>query len=100
MSWLDKLKKRWNVSSFQVIIILIVFACTGFTVLFLKNPILDLISPESERTWVFTLLYYLLILPIYNIILLAYGFIFGQFTFFWEFEKKMLRKITGRNKKP
>jgi len=64
--------------------------------MFLKEPILNLITPESERTWVFSLVYYLLILPVYNVILLIYGFIFGQFSFFWEFEKRMFRRMTGR----
>ncbi len=96
LKWIDRLENKWNVNTSQVIIILIVFACTGFTVMFLKNPILDLIMPREERNWVFTLLYYLFILPIYNIILLIYGFIFGQFKFFWEFEKRMFRRMTGR----
>lgn len=91
--WLHKLEKRWQVSSIQALLILVVFACTGFTILFLKRPALSLFVDENERTWVFTLIYYLLILPVYNIILLIYGFIFGQFRFFWEFEKRMFRRI-------
>lgn len=94
--WIGRLERKWNVNTVQVILILVVFACTGFTVMFLKNPILDLILPREERNWVFTLLYYLFILPIYNVILLIYGFIFGQFKFFWEFEKRMLRRVVGR----
>ena len=91
--WIGKLERKWNVNTVQVIIILIVFACTGFTIMFLKNPILDLIMPQEDRSWVFTLLYYLFILPVYNVILLIYGFIFGQFKFFWEFEKRMFKRI-------
>jgi len=37
--------------------------------------------------------YYFLILPIYNVILLLYGFIFGQFHFFWNFEKRLMRRL-------
>lgn len=94
--WLDKLERRWNVTTVQAIVILIVFACTGFTVLFLKEPILSLIADEEDRNWMFTVCYYLLILPVYNIILLIYGFLFGQFNFFWEFEKRMFRRMFGR----
>ena len=94
--WIGKLERKWNVNTVQVIIILIVFACTGFTIMFLKNPILDLIMPQEDRSWVFTLLYYLFILPVYNVILLIYGFIFGQFKFFWEFEKRMFNRIFGK----
>ncbi|MDX1627759.1 MAG: DUF6787 family protein [Fulvivirga sp.] len=96
MKWVERLKAKWNVNTFQVVIILIVFACTGFTVMFLKEPILDLLVDEEDRSWVFTVLYYLLILPIYNVVLLIYGFIFGQFKFFWNFEKRMFKRILGR----
>lgn len=94
--WLDKLEKKWNVTTWQAIIILIVFACTGTTVLFLKEPVLSLIGPEEDRSTWFTVLYYILIFPIYNVILLIYGFLFGQFSFFWEFEKKTFRRMFRR----
>jgi hypothetical protein len=35
----------------------------------------------------------LLIFPIYQILLVFVGFIFGQFSFFWNFEKKMLERL-------
>jgi len=93
----DKLKTRWNLkSTFQVVIILVVFGCTGFTVLFIKKPIVNWIVGSEESSLLYSILYYMFILPVYNIILLAYGFVFGQFTFFWEFEKKMWSRITGK----
>ena len=79
-------------------IILVVFACTGFTVMFLKDPLLSLVAPVEERNWVFSVVYYLLILPIYNLILLVYGFLFGQFRFFWAFEKRMFSRLIGNKK--
>ncbi|HNP17948.1 MAG TPA: prolipoprotein diacylglyceryl transferase [Fulvivirga sp.] len=95
---LSGLKKRWNASTGKVILILLVFTCTGFTVLFLKEPVLSLIVEKENRSIWFTVVYYLLILPVYNIILLCYGFVFGQFSFFLEFEKKMLNRMF-KNKK-
>lgn len=95
--WLVKLKERWGLKSlFQVVIVLIVFACTGTTVLVIKNPILSLIDPTFKDSIAFNILYLILILPIYNLFLLIYGFIFGQFSFFWEFEKRFFRRMTGR----
>ena len=97
-SWVEKLKERWNVkSTYQVIIILIVFACTGFTVMFIKPVIMDLLFKDGKST-IFSILYWVLILPVYNLFLLFYGFIFGQFTFFWEFEKRFFGRIFGRRK--
>ncbi|MEP1094079.1 MAG: DUF6787 family protein [Cyclobacteriaceae bacterium] len=94
MSWIKKMQVKWELKSlWQVVPVLVVFSCTGFTVLFIKGPILDLISGGAEREWWMTVIYILLILPIYNVILLIYGFIFGQFAFFWKYEQKMLRRF-------
>src|SRR5262245_61989442 len=94
MNWINRLQKRWNVSSaFQVVIILIVFACTGFTVLFLKMPLFNWLFQEGEVPWLATLTYYVVILPVYNVILLFYGFIFGQFRFFWNFERRLFARL-------
>ncbi len=94
MSWIKKMQDKWELKSlWQVILVLVVFSLTGFTVLFIKEPILKLITGGAEREWWMTALYILLILPIYNVILLCYGFIFGQFNFFWKYEQKMLRRF-------
>ena len=92
-SWVQRLQKRWGVSASQVFIILLVFACTGFTVMFLKKPIVALFTETGEQSLLFSVIYYILILPIYNLILLIYGFIFGQFQFFWAFEKRFFKRM-------
>ena len=98
--WIERLKKRWNLkNASQVIIVLIVFACTGFTVLFIKRPLLEWLVGDKGNSTLATILYYVFILPIYNVILLAYGFLFGQFRFFWEFEKRMLERLFRRRKR-
>ncbi len=90
--WIRKLQLRWGVTPRQVIIILIVFALTGTTVVLIKKPILRAIFNGEDPVWGFYVLYYVLILPVYNMFLLIYGFFFGQFTFFWEFEKRFFRR--------
>jgi hypothetical protein len=100
-SWIQRLKTKWNLNStYQVIIVLIVFACTGFTVLFIKRPLLQFLAGDEGNSTLGTILYYIFILPVYNIILLGYGFVFGQFNFFWQFEKRFLQRITSTFKKP
>ncbi|HEX7016805.1 MAG TPA: DUF6787 family protein [Cyclobacteriaceae bacterium] len=92
--WIERLKTRWKLKSAgQVIMVLLVFACTGFTVVYLRGPVLRLLLGEPPFNTTATIVYYVLILPIYNIILLAYGFLFGQFRFFWEFEKRFVRRL-------
>jgi hypothetical protein len=100
VSWIEKLKQRWNLGSpFQVVVILIVFACTGFSVLFIKRPLIQFLAVEQGDTVVVSILYYILILPLYNILLLGYGFIFGQFSFFWAFEKRLFKRLSTWFKK-
>lgn len=94
MSWITRLQDRWKVKSvFQVIIILIVFACTGFTVLLIKRPLFEYWFPLGDKpTWA-NIAYWILIFPVYNGFLLLYGFIFGQFRFFWDFEKRFFTRL-------
>lgn len=92
--WIVRLKDKWNLkNTTQVVIVLIVFACTGFTVLFIKKPLLNWLAGEQGNSTLASILYYVFILPVYNIILLCYGFLFGQFSFFWEFEKRFLNRM-------
>jgi len=97
--WVDKLKKRWNLqNTWQVTIILIVFTCTGFTVAGINRPILSYLFGGAPIPWWAYILYLIFILPIYNILLLAYGFVFGQFKFFWEFEKRFFNRIFSKSR--
>jgi hypothetical protein len=99
MNWIRQLQSRWKVNNgFQITIILMVFACTGFTVFAVKNSLLGLLFVEGPPPWA-RILYYAVILPVYNILLLFYGFLFGQFDFFWDFEKRSLKKISASLKK-
>ncbi len=98
---MDKLKERWGItSSFQLILIFVVFAITGSSSVYVAKPFLQLIGMEYENfseTWWGTSLYWilriLLIFPFYQILLVVYGWLFGQFKFFWAFEKKMLKRM-------
>ena len=87
-------KERWNIkSNWQLFVIILVFAITGSSAAYLSKPILLAIgiSKDTVSAWEYYPLYILLIFPVYQVLLVAYGFIFGQFTFFWAFEKKMLK---------
>lgn len=98
MGWADKLKKRWNVdSTWRVMVILIVFACTGFTVLLLKRPFFQLMGFDVENLPLYvSVIYYILILPVYFAFLLFYGFIFGQYSFFRSFVGRSFSRFRKR----
>lgn len=90
---MKKLKERWGITSnFQLIIVFIVFAITGSLSAYLSKPFTNYIGLTKENLGGFFLPVRLLaIFPIYQVLLVLIGFLFGQFTFFWWFEKKMLR---------
>ncbi len=93
---MNKLKQRWNITSnFQFFIILLVFAITGSTSALIAKPILAFIgiTKESVSLWLYYPLYILIILPFYKILLLLFGTLAGQHTFFWNFIKKMLDRM-------
>lgn len=92
---MDKLQLRWGVSGISAVKILLVFALTGCTVMWMKQPILDFILQGDERHLTHSILYYVLILPLYNLVLLVYGLLLGEFKFFWEFEKRFINRIRG-----
>lgn len=93
---MQKLKTRWGITSnFQLTVIFIVFAITGSSAAYLSKPILKWfgIVKEDVSLWIYYPLYLILIFPVYQVLLVSFGFIFGQFKFFWAFEKKMLRSM-------
>jgi len=98
---MQKLKQRWGITSnFQLIIILIVFAITGSSSVYVAKPFLEFINLNRDsfpETWLGGTLYWtlriLLIFPFYQVLLVLFGWIFGQFKFFWDFEKKMLSRM-------
>ena len=93
---MQKLKEKWGItSSFQLVIILIVFTVNGSLAVFLAKPVLDLlnINKESMHPLIFWPIRIVLIFIIYQICLVIVGTLFGQKEFFWNMEKKMLKRL-------
>lgn len=91
-----KNNKPWNLSNnWQIFVIILVFAITGSSAAMISKPILQEfgISKETHHFLIYFLFYGIIIFPIYQILLISIGFLFGQFKFFWTFEKKMLRAL-------
>jgi len=95
MSWIKKLQERWGVESlWQVIIIFIVFACTGMTSLYVKEALYWVAGITPETTdWIRITYRIFATFIAYQFLLLGYGWLFGQFQFFWAMEKKILRRF-------
>lgn len=92
---MNKLKQRWGIeTNFQLTLIFIVFAITGSASAWSSEPFCIWLGITSEELghW-FTPVRLILIFPIYQVLLVLIGFLFGQFKFFWTFEKKMLKHM-------
>lgn len=93
---MEKLKMRWGIeSNMQIIIILIVFAVTGSTASYIGKPILKYfnITTEAFGSFGYWVIRILLLFIMYQFLLVFFGWLFGQHNFFWNFEKKMLRRL-------
>ena len=92
----EKLKNRWILEyRWQFIAVFIVFAITGSTAGRLSSPLMQAIGLGSDSIsgWIYWPLRILLIFPLYQILLLLVARIFGQYKFFYQFEKKMLSRM-------
>ena len=78
---MNRLKEKWGIkSNFQLVIILIVFAITGSISALISSPIIDFIFGESDINGIVKfILQLLIIMPIYQVLLLFFGYIFFQF---------------------
>lgn len=97
---IKKLKKRWNINSnFQLVVILIVFAVTGSSTLYIRKGAFYLLGVTAETSmWIKVPMYILIIIPAYQIMFLIVGALFGQFKFAWEFEKKVFSRFRFKKK--
>ncbi len=84
---------RWK-TIFNYAIILLIFALTGTTAAWAPRLLMPLTGLE-KGTWAYIVVYFVLITPIYQVLLLIYAFIFGRFHYFWSKQKLLFRKLFG-----
>ena len=94
------MKARWGVGPWGVLAILVAFSLAGMTVVRVKGPVMGWILPEDSPGWLTWMVYLLVVMPIYQVCLLAYGTVLGQFNFFWSKLKAAGRFISGRRRQP
>jgi len=82
-------------SNFQLLIVNVVFAVTGTISVILAGFILNFIGLDTNvlGSSLYWTLRILILMPIYQILLIMIGAVFGEFTYFWRIEKKMLNRL-------
>ena len=100
MALIEKLRARWGVGLWDTIAILLAFSLAGMTIVWLKNPVIGFLLPRDGSGWVGWVVYLAIILPLYQVLLLGYGTLLGQFDFFWSKLKTVGRLLRGRAARP
>ena len=86
---MNRLKEIFRVgSTYQLIIVFIVFGITGSLSLILSEYISSLYNLNN------ILMSMILILLTYQVLLIIIGTMFGQFQYFWAMEKKIFRRFS------
>jgi formyltetrahydrofolate-dependent phosphoribosylglycinamide formyltransferase len=95
----QRLKQRWKVNGLQLFLILCVFAITGTTTAYLTRQVTIWLNLDASSAWYWILKVGMLLLG-YQILILLFSIPFGQFNFFWRYEKKILGHLGLFNSKP
>lgn len=91
---LKRWQTKWDVSTRRLVIILCVFAVTGTATAYVSKAVTGWAGFDENTFWFWKFLLRLIVLLFgYQIILLAVAFLFGEFPFFWQFEKKILQSM-------
>lgn len=92
---MKKLKERWELkSNGQVFMVFLVFAITGSSAAKLAAPVTEFFEIKKEMGWyIYWPFRILIIFPVYQVLLVFFGWVFGEFKFFWNFEKRMIRSM-------
>ena len=92
---IKKIKKIFKVeSSSRLVVIFTVFAITGSLSVYIgEYVLLFFFSDILEKNFFYWSMRILIIFPLYQILLIIVGSIFGEFKYFWEMEKKILRRF-------
>jgi len=92
---INKLKEKWNIQShWDFIAIMLVFSLAGMSIGFFRRPVFHALGITVQTPlWIKIVIYIPLIVPIYQLNLIIYGFLLGQFHFFWEKEKRLIKYL-------
>lgn len=92
---MERMKARWGVASnLQVALILLAFSLAGSLVLIVRKWVFALLGVTPDHSmWIKLPLWLAVVFPCYQVLLLGVGTLLGQGRFFWEFEKKTLRRL-------
>ncbi len=109
---LSHLKAKWQIkSNWDFFVIMVVFSLAGMMISLCRPLIFHCFGISAHTPfWIKAAVYIPFVFPVYQLSLIVFGFLLGQFPFFWEKEKKLLaffqrrlapagRQAAGRDQK-
>ena len=90
---MERIKKIFKVTStYQLIIVFIVFGITGSLSLVISEYLAVLLHLDN------IILSIIFLLIVYQVLLIIIGTLFGEFDYFWEMEKKIISRFKFKKK--
>jgi hypothetical protein len=87
----ERLRKKWKVNGFQLLLILCTFAIGGSMTGYVGKRIMPLFGIDTP--WLYVPVYILLVTILWPLMVLIISIPFGQFTFFIAYLKKIGRRM-------
>jgi hypothetical protein len=92
----NRLQKKWKVSGWQVLIILVIFALGGSLTGYAGRKLMSIF--EIETVILYIILYIILVTLIWPVAVLVVSIPFGQFSFFRKYIARIGTKLFTRKK--
>ncbi len=98
--FVQRMKQKYGLkTTAELIIIMTVFSLAGMAIVWVRKPIFHLLGITDTTPFILKFLAWLaVVFPTYQLNLLVFGFLFGQFSFFWNREKVLWRFLLRRQK--
>jgi len=98
MSFFEKLKQRWGITSnWRLFKILLIFSLTGMSAVQIRKLIFPLIGiGEQTPTWLYILLWLVLITPAYYFFMVIFSMALGEKEFFFNMMSKSFSRFSRK----
>ena len=93
---MNKIRNLFKVeTNFQLLKVNIVFAATGTASIYVAGIVINVLGLNLYilGDFFYWVLRIMLLIPVYQVLLIVIGSIFGEFKYFWRIEKKMLGRL-------
>jgi len=92
----SKLRKKWKVGGWQLVVILTCFALAGSATGFVGKKLMGLLSIGHPVAW--WIIYIIVVSVLWPIFVIVVGLLLGQYRFFRNYLGNMAARMRGKSK--